>query len=69
MVESPKAFRSILNVNSEKILFRKIPQLNHWLCENRKIHSYLFGKHKRKYNTDNKIDMKFDPDVINSPAN
>lgn len=33
------------------------------------MHSWSFGKHKRKYITDNDIDMKFGPDVINSPAN
>ena len=33
------------------------------------MHSWSFGKHKRKYITDNDIDMKFGPDVINSAAN
>jgi len=33
------------------------------------MHSWSFGKHKRKYITDNDIDMKFCPDVINSPDN
>ena len=33
------------------------------------MHSWLFGKHKRKYITDTDIDMKFGPDVTNSAAN
>ena len=33
------------------------------------MHSRSFGKHKRKYITDNDIDMKFGSDVINSAAN
>ena len=32
------------------------------------MHSWSFGKHKRKYITDNDIDMKFGPDVNNSAA-
>ena len=32
------------------------------------MHSW-FHKHKRKYITDNDIDLKFGPDVINSAAN
>ena len=40
------------------------------ICKNRKMHSWSFGKQKRQYNiTDNDIDMKFGPDVINSAAN
>jgi len=35
----------------------------------RKMHSWSVDKHKCKYITDNHIDIKFDPDVINSPAN
>ena len=35
----------------------------------RKMHSWLFGKHKRKYITDNDNEMKFGPDVINNAAN
>ena len=34
-----------------------------------KMHSWSFRKHKGKYITDNEIDMKFGPDVINSAAN
>ena len=33
------------------------------------MHSWSFGKHKRKFITDNGIDMKFGLDVINSAAN
>ena len=33
------------------------------------MHSWPFGKHKRKYIPDNDIDMKFGPDVITSAAN
>ena len=33
------------------------------------MHSWSFGKHKRKYITDNHVDMKFGPDVINSVIN
>ena len=33
------------------------------------MHSWSFGKHKRKYITDNDIDMKFGLDVINGAAN
>ena len=33
------------------------------------MHSFSFGKHKRKPITDNDVDMKFGPDVINSAAN
>ena len=33
------------------------------------MHSWSFGKHKRKYIADNDIDMKFGPDVIKSAAN
>ena len=32
------------------------------------MRSWSFGKHKRKYITDNNIDMKIGPDVINSAA-
>jgi len=33
------------------------------------MHCWSFGKHKRKYITDNDIEMKFGLDVISSPAN
>jgi len=33
------------------------------------MHFWSFGKQKRKYITDNVIDIKFGPDVISSPAN
>ena len=33
------------------------------------MHFWSFGKHKRKYITDNDIGMKFGPDDINSAAN
>ena len=33
------------------------------------MHSWSFGKNKRKYITDNDIDMIFGPDVINSADN
>ena len=32
------------------------------------MHHWSFGKHKRKYISDNDIDLKFGPDVINSAA-
>ena len=73
MVDLPKAFRNILNVSAAEISFRKqnlmtlLNQIRH--CKNRKMHSWTFGKHKRKYITDNDIDMKFGPDVINSAVN
>ena len=64
MLEIPKAFRNILNISAADISFRK--QIRH--CKNRKMQSWSFGKHKRKYITDNNIDMKIGPDVINSAA-
>ena len=61
MVELPNAFRNILNVSAAEIPFRKqnlmLNQIRH--CKNRKMHSWLFRKHKRKYVSDNDIDMKF----------
>ena len=33
------------------------------------MQSWSFGKHKRKYITDNAIDMNFGQDVINIAAN
>ncbi len=71
MVESPNAFCNMLNVSTPEISFRK-QNLMHFSaqsirhCKNRKMYFWSFGKHKRKYITDNDIHMKFGPDVINS---
>ena len=71
MLELPKVFRNILNVSAAEISIRK-QNLKALLCsiivKVRKMHSWSFGKHKRNYITDNDIDMKFGPDVMNSAA-
>ena len=75
MVELPKIFRNIFFISAAEISFHKQNLMAllwfDWIrhCKNRKMHPWAFRKHKHKYITDNDIDMKFGPDVINSAAN
>ena len=74
MVELPKAFHNILNVSAAEFSCRKQNSMA-LLCSIKsaivKIEKCTLGRlvNKRKYITDNDIDMKFGPDVINSAAN
>ena len=66
MVELPKAFRNILYVFAAEVSFRK-QNLMALLCS---IISDIVKIEKCTLAlTDNDIDMKFGPDVINSAAN
>ena len=74
MVELPNVFRNILNISAAEISFRK-QNMMALLCSIKsdivKIEKCTLGRLVNicKYITDNDIDMKFGPNVINSAVN